>query len=609
MVWSPGVGTAHLELKGAFTPGVGTANLDLSAAVSTNDRLITVAAITGGMVAAVHLQSDTGLQNSLAGTCLSGWSEGRLSGRVHREIIADSERDILGYRAPWRDGRLKATAANDSWRDSPRVAAHHLATWGDANTVSSAHRERFTDLDRVAVRIGESWQEASRLSSAQVERNLGAARLDRTTRALWSDARPAVRAHQSAFSDGPRLAVRFRTHWKQAGYPATGIREIVIPVTPGRGVFWTTALNLRCALRDFPVPLNLQETPCREALAYIPILRTYIVLNTASLVRLPDRTELPWTSITVATDSESWCWTLSATLLSDAAWALLQPVDESPWEVEATINSRTHQFVVDTVTSNRKFGYHSVSLSARSRSAWLDDPYQPSITVTYSDATTAQQVATDALDGTGWSLAWPEDSGTPIDWGIPAGVYSRDGTIIGRIGTIAKTVGWGLYTDPTADTLTAYPQYPVASWLFDSLTPALEMTEDPTYTIAREPVYATGYNGVYIAGTSAGKLVKAKIAGTDGLLMPQAPIVDSLFCDDSGIAARQRALYELSKSGYSETLTITLPYLTELGILKPGQYITVGTISGLVRKTSVTAEWTKDGALKIIQTLGLEVRP
>jgi len=83
--------------------------------------------------------------------------------------------------------------------------------------------------------------------------------------------------------------------------------------------------------------------------------------------------------------------------------------------------------------------------------------------------------------------------------------------------------------------------------------------------------------------------------------------VDSLFCDESGVTARQRAIYELSKSGFSETVTATMPYLPALGVLRPGQFVQVGAVRGMIRKVSIAAVWER--GLKITQTLGLEVRP
>ena len=50
-----------------------------------------------------------------------------------------------------------------------------------------------------------------------------------------------------------------------------------------------------------------------------------MVVNSASLVRWPDLKALPVTSMTVETDADSWCWSLSATLAGSGAYDLVQP--------------------------------------------------------------------------------------------------------------------------------------------------------------------------------------------------------------------------------------------------------------------------------------------
>jgi hypothetical protein len=608
MPWTPGIGVADLDLSGAFTPGVGVADLNLSILTTSDDRNLTVSATAGGMIGAIHLALDLGLLNSIASGAAGAWQDGETRAAGWIDTHADASAYWTGTFALWGDGHGLRGGSADAWRDSTRHSAVAADSFQDAALCAGRQSDAWRDAPLAAIRGRDGFQDAAGLSGGRVARWNEGQPVQIAAFATFREGSPGAARVAQYFSDATRITPSRFEKWRQAGYPAHARRTVPPIVVPGRDVFWDGHLDLRCPVPSFPVYLNLQESQCGGALAYIPILRVYRVLNSSVLVRLPDRTELPCIAQTVETDSESWCWSLSATLKSDPAWTLLRPVDGQPWEVESTINGRVWQFVVDEITSDRSFGSHTVSLRARSRSAWLDDPYQPSITVTSASATSAQQVAELALDGTGWSLVWPVDEAlAAIDWLIPAGVYSRQGTIIGRVGTIVKTVGWGLYTDPALDSLTAYPHYPMASWLWGALSPVLSIPEDVAVTIQRQPVYAPSYNGLYLSGTDAGKLVFAKIAGTDGLLQPADPLVDSLFCDESGVAARQRAIYELSKSGFSETLTVATPYLTAMGLLRPGQLLEVGSLRGMIRKVSVTAAW--DRGLKVIQTLGLEVRP
>ena len=71
-----------------------------------------------------------------------------------------------------------------------------------------------------------------------------------------------------------------------------------------------------------------------------------MVVNSASLVRWPDLTPLPVTSMTVETDTDSWCWGFSATLAGPDAYALVQP-NPLACEVLATINGHAWKFLPD----------------------------------------------------------------------------------------------------------------------------------------------------------------------------------------------------------------------------------------------------------------------
>ena len=105
------------------------------------------------------------------------------------------------------------------------------------------------------------------------------------------------------------------------------------------------------------VTFRTDPTPCPAIpLFSIPILETYRVLNSFSLVRLPDRTPLPVASISAEVDVDSWCWSLTATVIGSAGWDLLAASKGFlPVEVEAMINGWVWKFLLDEPNLVRAF--------------------------------------------------------------------------------------------------------------------------------------------------------------------------------------------------------------------------------------------------------------
>ena len=126
-------------------------------------------------------------------------------------------------------------------------------------------------------------------------------------------------------------------------------------------------------------------------------------LNSAALVRWPDLEPLPCTEMTLRTSCDDWCWSIDATLKT-AAWALVAPTS-APREVMATVNGfPPWLFVLDSPTHSRTFNSHTLKLSGRSRSAWLHEPLTSPINLSQASDREMQQLADEALDGTGWTV-------------------------------------------------------------------------------------------------------------------------------------------------------------------------------------------------------------
>lgn len=279
--------------------------------------------------------------------------------------------------------------------------------------------------------------------------------------------------------DGRHLIAVAIEVWQPAGYPGNAANPAQQPVPPAPPPSaWGTTLNLRCPLPG--TTLRLGRTPCiLIAEREIPLRRTYMATNSASLVRWPDLTLLPCTAMTLETDFDSWCWSLTATLAGPEAWALVQP-NPLACEVLATINGQAWKFLLDVPSTSRSFNADRVTLKGRSRSAWLHEPYTLSSDRSRVNARDMTQLAEAALANTGWTLDWQLPN-----WSVPAGRYVSHNTPIGVLIRLVNTTDDGLYTDPTLQILTARRRWPVASWLLDGQTTDLLIPESAVISLTQ----------------------------------------------------------------------------------------------------------------------------
>lgn len=216
-------------------------------------------------------------------------------------------------------------------------------------------------------------------------------------------------------------------------------------------------------------------------------------------------------------------------------------------------------------------------------------------------ARTAQQIMFDVLTVNGVSLGWDVQWGL-VDWLIPAGVFSHQGSYISAINKIAAAAGGYVQPHPSTQTIKVLPRYPKAPWDWHAITPDFQLPADATSRESLRWLEKPAYNRVFVSGQDVGVLGQVTRAGTAGdALAPM--VVDTLITD--AVAARQRGIAVLSDTGRQIEVSLRLPVLPETGIIEPGAIVEYrdGSISrrGLVRSTSVQA-----GLPEIWQTLGVQ---
>lgn len=621
MPYSPPTGTADLNLRGGYAPPTGTA--DLSLASPGDDRTVAIRARTAGARAAVRaalvVRGWVGARTAGARAAVATVYDPNLLSAVHartetRWSAAEPRRP--GSAERWSESAPGLVGAAERWRSADPVDQGIAERWSAAELATNAGAERWRAADDLSGDTSSAWVQSEFVSRAGLERFRDATIRLRGDPSDWIRTLPRIVGVEiERFRDGEalpagwglrhgagaRLIAVELERWREGTYPANAPNPgPPLPPKPPPAP-WGTALKIACPLPG--TALKIGRVPCvLIAEREVAKRRTYMSTNSASLVRWPDLTPLPCTSITVETDFDSWCWSLNATLAGPDAWALVQP-NPLACEVLATINGQQWKFLLDVPSSARSFGSNKVGLKGRSRSAWLHAPYAPTRNLSEANPRTMAQLAEQALADSGWTVDW---QALP-NWVVPGGRWNSQNTPIGALIRLANATDDGLYTDPSAQILVARPRWPVASWLLDGATVDLLAPEDAVISLSQNPVYTRPLNGAYVAGVSHGALALVKIAGTDGAIQPDAPIIDELLCDEEGVAARQRGLNALSDSGAGFEMDAELLFTPEVGLVRPGMIVSVAGMKGVSRSVKIGASWS-GGALKVRQSVGLERR-
>lgn len=627
----PLVGVVDLNLQGDGAPLVGVVDLNV-APPGSNARLV-VAAKSGGSRSAIRIRApsrvtlharsggsraigriiyDPNLLSDVNARAATTWQPAQPAYSGLASTWTSALRQTIGGAGRWQIASLLPGTILIPWRDSPAKTTTATAAWRAAQRTIGSMGESWRQSPVAPVAVITAWRNSLPLSSATTSAwimtlplaNLG-------TCDVWQDAALQTRAFIDYSGSGQRVIVALIERWRQAGYPGNAANPgPIVPIVPLDLCVGIVDLDLRCPPGDLLtgwVDLNLDQSPCpRIPAIVIPLDKVYRVLNSCSLVRLPDRAPLPVTSMTIETDTDSWCWSLTATLATARGWDLVQPQAPAflPVEVEATINGHGWRFLLDQPSATHSFGQHRQPIKGRSRSAWLADPFTARSRGVEVNPRTAQQLAEQALANLGWALVWQ----LPVDWLIPGNLYSWSATPIEQLINLIKPVDGCLYTDPQAAIMTAYLRYPTPAWLWDGQIADLGIPAAALAALDRAPDHRPIINGCYVSGTQYGNIAWLKVAGTDGALVPPEPVVDPLLT--SVDALRARGVSILSASGPGQTLSTAL-HLTQAGgsgpgLLRPGLLVEIAGTRGRIRSVRVTAEWAQ--ALKVRQSVSIERR-
>lgn len=489
-------------------------------------------------------------------------------------------------RLPW-SGVMEEVRANQAicWVSLGRERGGASLRWRASELVDSAWQLPYGSLPAVAQELGMRWARPNRTHQTHAIRWQPPGRWTGKRDLPWGRAKPLPWIVRSPFKppepdpDPPRMAG-----------DRVGLNLSCLPLA-ARGV----------------AALNLGVAAC-----YVvrPHQRTYVVINTISMVRLPDRTPIEVSSVTISSSCDAWGSTFDFELADIAQLPLLKPSAAGPRQVEVTLNGYVWTALIESYSSRREWASNGVNLAGRSRTALLAAPYAPArVKVTTEDRTVAQLVDEELAD-TGFTASYDT-----VDWVVPAGAWFYDATPpLDAISRLAEASGGVVQSDPAGQLLRIRARYPESPWHWKERAPTHVLHEDIVTNESLQVRSAPLYDAVVVTGELAGKGVTCKVrrSGEAGQLF--APQVSSPLINTAAAGA-ERGRNILADRGEQASIDLVLPLFSgpvksgEVGRVLPLDLVEVvgeeGIWHGLCTAVRTEAR-AGDGAFVVEQTITLE---
>lgn len=555
-----------------------------------------------------------------SGAC-TGWKHGV----NHRHRLATSYQQPTQNRtlaaSRWQQGSRLGDATCAGHGEATRLRSRSCSGWAHGEDVLTAWRSGYEYGVPVRHRRDTGWQDGDDILFAQRDSWI----------VLFRDARPARRnpwqltrvlppvSWCHSFQPG-RWSIRpYCSGWQEATTVyATGKNPYVPPVIPGppdpyEGCYTpppggAVPLQLWQSLATIdPLDVRLNFICERSwggnSLVIIPILKVYLTMDTASLCLLPLCTNVHVLSMTIATDADSWAWTLSAELPATEL-AKVSPVNGDPAEVRATINGVVWEFIIEEVSRSREFGKATLSVRGRSRTAYLAAPYAAQQTWSPNADTLAYQLAQDALPY-GYGLDWTLGMDPFNEWLVTAGAWSLSGTPLEAVLDIASAVEAVVQSHKTDEHLIVGSRYPVAPWAWGAATPDYAIPLDVVRQEGMEWQEKPKYNRVFVSGENQGLVAQVTRALSAGDIIAPTAVHKAI---THQYAAHERGLSILANTGRQALVSMETALIPSLGldVILPGKLVQIGDAGegnwrGLVRGVEIVA-----GRPKVTQKIEIE---
>lgn len=533
---------------------------------------------------------------------------------------------------PWRDGGNPAPviglpqtagAAQDVstqilWRDTASADAHLALPQraapirADAQTtlpwqaLNALHSER--DLPQRAAPIradAQTWLAVSPMFAQDRERLLRWGAGVPTHRELLlpvSDLGPVARDFERTLPWQQAVPVPYRYSLRLPPLPPTPPGPHVC-YTPPRGD--VVSLLFRHAYTPPPgtgVPLAFLCRGLDALPPYFRLERSLMLVNTITVVRLPERTPLAVTAVSAALDAESLAWSFNIVFAKRGDLLSVAPSPTGLHTVEIAINGWVWQALIERYTDDRRFGQSTLSASGRSPVVQLLAPYATPTSAIYADTATASQIAGSLFAFSGYTVDWQAP-----DWTIPGGVFATaDDTPLSALAKLAAAIDAIVQATPDGEGVVVASRYPISPWAWDDdeVDPAVVLDGGSIIGTGLDWQPGPGWQGVYVSGREHGVLARVMRDGTSG--EPFAPvIVEPLITATE--AATERGRVVLAKGEDAQQISLLMPLLASPaapGLQPPGRLIEVlDPVWGRYRAqaSSTAVEASKDGDAVIVR--------
>lgn len=482
--------------------------------------------------------------------------------------VEQQQADIFAKRNDTRQQQSEKVQAGAGVRQSSadKMQSRSAEKYQQAIPVQNKTQLQHNETNKTRLRLVETYAQAI---PVQAQTTISHAEQIRTRNTIKETAQQAIPAQSRLHIDhhhGRLVPVDLAIKWTEAIPPPTGYWQGELPPAP-----------------PVPVPDNGDKANLlfdklnaanllfgrQDAIDYLSKKEAYIVSNTFEMRRASDNEPIECSAFNASIDVDSWGWSWSASIPA-ALQSLIEPDDGDPTEVVVNLNGFELRLMVERMSRERKFPDAWLSISGRGRSAWLAEPYD--MVRAYDndgDARTANQLAEDALTENGvpigWTVDWQID-----DWLVPDGAWHHQGTYIDAVTRIAEAAGAYVQADDTDKVLHVLPRYPAMPRDWGDLDADVAIPEDVCETESVEWVDKAEYNAVWVVGGADGRKDKIVLTGSAGD-KPAQTVVDDLMTDS--YVTRQRGIRVLADTGRQAMVTLRLPIMPVVGVVKVGDVV------------------------------------
>lgn len=533
------------------------------------------------------------VQRPLVGKVSAGWqvaAKERASASMFHQVAQQQRASVENQ---WQDAAPVAGVAAPRWQDTERVGDVAAARWQAAQQLGAAVGLPHQDATRARVAASTGWQEAVRVpvSSWRV-RHQEVGRIGRGAHVRWQEAVRRQTRHLERVGLADLAAHGWVVRWQAAMQPLPG-KSVIVPPADDPCYVPSTTLVFKERRNPSTTLLFICERhspPAGGETVIVPIREVYSVLNTISLVRFDTGDIIEAEGFSMRLDADSWTWQWNASVPMSALPIIRRGKGREPVDMLATVNSVDYRLAAETFGRDRRFGSGRAAVSGKGRAAILGGDYAPKLNHGSAVDSTIEQLMRKVLTINGVGIGWDVEFGL-IDWQVPGGTWTFQGSYIDAILDIAKAAGAIVQPHATDAVLRVLPRYPVAPWHWDTLTPDYVLPADAIEVEGIEWKTQPDYNRVFVLGaTSGGVRGDVTRAGTGGDIEAPA-VVHPLMTHANAVAQRARA--ELSDTGQQAHVNLRLQVLPETGIILPNSMVSYDDGEkrriGIVRSTELEA--------------------